>query len=190
MLDLIEQNESVKNALSAVTQPTETRVPPPPPPHDVAIEANEGLPDKPEKPDYATDDYIDSATDTVFALLDNAQISCFTIAANLKKRKRAIQIGGENGVAKLMDLKSAKQANKDNGITINYEGVEAKLLTLDATVDEFIKGLGFTDKQIAMMRPGLKIMVERNAGKIPPELLFYAGLATAIGGNIAEYYSL
>jgi len=138
------------------------------------------------------DDYIESVTDTAFAILDSTQCTVFKIMANRKRKKRAIQIDADNGVSRLMQLRAEKEANKNDKVDIinNYTGTDAKLLQMDAVVDDFINNLGFTEKQIAMMRPGLRMMVKKNAGKIPPELLFYAGLATAIGGNIAEYYQL
>jgi hypothetical protein len=184
--DVIEEKtDSVEIALKDIARETEQRNPPPPLLEETLAIVKEDPPPVVNKPAYASDDFIDAATDTAFAILDNAQETAFTILANNKKRKRAIQIAGDSGVAKLMEVKSAAKNNLDYEKTTE----NLKLLNLDATVDEFVKDLAFTPKQIEMMRPGLKLMVEKNAGRIPPELLFYAGLATAIGGNLAEYYT-
>lgn len=192
MQDKVTTHESVNKALEDIAKPSETRTPtapPPPPPANDEPPAAE--PTKPAAPAFDAD-YIDAATDTAFAILDGVQETCFTIAANIKKKNRAKKITGENGITRLMELKAERQAAKKASVEIvqEYTGNDAKLIALDTAVEEFIKDLPFTEKQIKMMRPGLRIMVERNAGNIPPELLFFAGLATAIGGNIAELYSI
>jgi hypothetical protein len=193
---IVEDHSTVMDAMTEIAQPTDTTQV-----AQIADAVPEAKPDEipvPEKPadkkkDYVTDDYIDAATETAIALIDNVQEMCFTIAANSKKKDLALKLVPENGVTRLMQLRAEKKANKSGGnveIVNNYSGDDAKLLHVDSVIEDFIDQLPFTPKQIKNMKPGLKIMVEKNAGKIPPELLFFLGLATAIGGNIAEYKSL
>ena len=186
--EIVEKTtDSVENALKDIAQPTEERTPPPPPqeePKEI-IQHYEAV-EEPEKPSYATNDFIDAATETAFALLDNAQETIFSILANNKKKKRAIQIAGDSGVSKLIDVRNSKR----NNIEFEKSKENLQLLNLDATVEEYMSDLSFSEKQKSMMRPGLKIMVEKNAGKIPPEFLFYAGLAMAVGANWAELSTL
>ncbi len=181
------ENKSLKDAYELLEEQTEHKEPNPP-----KDENKEDGPGEAEEQAEQDPDYIDAITDTAFAVLDSAQTTVFKIMAHKKCKKRANAIDAENGFARLMQLRAEKEANSNARVEVinTYSGNDAKLVQLDATIDAFISNLGFSEKQMAMMRPGLRMMVKKNAGKIPPELLFYAGLATAIAGNVAEYYQL
>lgn len=183
---------SLIDAAAVISEETE-QVQPAPPPAETGDTADTAD-DSSQSPDLLSEEYIEAVTDTAFAIIDTAQTTAFKIAANIKRRKRAEAIDPENGVNRLSQIRAEKaaNANKKSSVEIhdNYRGADAKLVQMDAVIDEFIAGLPFTDQQIKMMRPGLKAMVQKNAGNIPPELLFYAGLATAIGGNLAEFFTI
>lgn len=178
-----QDHETVRQASEELSRPndkTQVQAAPPPPETDPV----------PDKKTLAADkEYIDAVTDTAIAVLDNAQTTCFSIAANIKKRKRALKILPEKGVTRLIDLKAEHLANKGKGFEQELTGPDAQLIALDKVCSDYITDLPFTQKQMDMMRPGLKMIIERNAGKIPPEWLLITSMATAIGGNLAELYS-
>ncbi|MBS1579095.1 MAG: hypothetical protein JST29_05595 [Bacteroidetes bacterium] len=177
--DVIAPHDSVSKLFETIAQPTPEKVfEPEPEPIQPEIIVPETSPEK----SFVNEDYIDTTTEAAMALLDSVHSTCFEIVANIKLEKRVAQIEPENGFGKLLDLKAKKEAEK----TIVLSGKEAQLLDVDSKVRAFIERLPFSEQTKKTMLPGLKTIIQKNAGDIPPEFWLFAGLATSIGANIAE----
>lgn len=176
--DVTAPHDSVSKLFETIAQPTPEKVfepePEPTPPEIIEPETKDKS--------FIDEDYIDTTTEAAMALLDSVHGTCFEIFANMKLEKRVAQIEPENGFGKLLDLKAKKEAES----TIVLSGKEAQLLDVDSKVRAFVERLPFSEQTKKTMLPGLKTIIQKNAGDIPPEFWLFAGLATSIGANIAE----
>lgn len=190
-----ELHDSVNDFEKRIAQDNETvNLPPPRPEEKKEPEPEEETTGNPGSNTSLNEEQAEASTDMALAILDNANRLIFTTLANKKLKRRAAEIDPENGFSRLKQLRAEISANsgKKNGVEVvnNYTGKDAALLHVDSVVEEFINSLPFNEQEIAMMRPGLKVMVEKNMGKLPPEVFFYAGLLTTVGGNTAEYFNI
>lgn len=184
---------TVQQAFSHIAEPTEQKQYAPPPP-DEEPENNAGeaanSDEEPEIIEPVDDEYIDAVTETAFAIIDMVQTTTFKLFAEKRKLKKVRKIDAANGEKRLEELLSRQTSHKGVEIVENLSGKDAALMSLHLRVESYMERLPFTEAQKNMMRPGLVMMVRKNAGSIPPEFMFYAGLATAIGGNVAELFQI
>lgn len=183
MKDVVSPTESMNKLFQTIATPTPEK-----PVVNAVVETESSNEDEnfteesKNSNDFVTDDYVEATTEAALALLDSVNTTVFEILANAKLEKRVAQIEPENGFGKLLDLKAKKEAES----TIVLSSKEAQLLDVDAKVKAFIEKLPFSEATKKTMLPGLRVVIQKNAGEIPPEFWLVTGLATAVGANIAE----
>lgn len=182
--DITEYDQSVEQVLQEAAIPTQQQETAKQPEQTEVIEAVvvEETPKNEKQYDATT---IDATTEIVIGLIDGVQATVFRVLADRKKNKKLKAVGGNGAINRLQQLKTAEH-DKETLL----EEADLKLLDIDATVEDFLNNLAFDDNTKDMIREPLRILVQKNMGKMPPELMLFLGLATGIGKNIAGYYSI
>lgn len=185
--DITEIHESVQDVLKEADTPTQEQTTPPQQQEVIEpefIEEIETEEDAPPKANQYDKDTINAMAETAIAFINGVQTTLFTVLGEKKKRAKIKAIAGDGAISRLQQLKTATT----NETT--YTETDLKILDVDAAVEDYIKQLDFDDNTKDMIREPMKMIVQKNMGKIPPEMMLFLGLANGIGKNIAGYYTL
>lgn len=186
--DITEIHESVQDVLKEADTPTQEQTTPPQKEEVIEPEIIEEIEAEEEKEAAKGHQYdkdtINAMAETAIAFVNGVQTTIFTVLGEKKKRAKIKAIAGDGAISRLQQLKTATTDET------TYTETDLKILDVDAAVEDYINQLDFDDNTKDMIREPMKMIVEKNMGKIPPEMMLFLGLANGIGKNIAGYYTL
>lgn len=182
--DVTEFHESVQDVLKEADTPTQQQTEIPVIEPEIVEEFTKEEPKEiPEENQY-DEETINAMADTAIAFINGVQTTVFTVLGERKKTARIKAIAGNGGISRLQQLKTASKGETE------YTDTDFKILDVDAAVEDYLKQLDFDENTKAMIKEPMKIIVQKNMGKIPPEMMLFLGLANGIGKNIAAYYTI